>query len=106
MSEQEAPQGREISMEEYEKFRDNYNKATDKVKASVKAVRFDFGTAYNWIRKYRQIGVEFVVRDVVLDDGKASKALLISNKLGDIVGAFEFGHPCPPFCNSTITGLE
>ncbi len=105
MSEQEVPKGREISMEEYEKYRDNYNKATEKVKASVKAVRFDFGLVSGWIRKFRHLGAEFCVRDVVLDDGTASKALVISDKLGDIVGAFEFGHPCPPFCNDQIKGL-
>lgn len=104
--EQETPQGREISMEEYERFRDQHGNATEKVRASVKAVRFDFGRVSTFVRKYSTVGVEFVVRDVIMDDGTASKALLVSDESGVIVGAFEFGRPCPPFCNTEINGLE
>ena len=101
MSEQKNPKGREMSVAEFHKCKDSQNQT----EATVKGVRFGLHEVANWISKYRSIGNELAIRDVVVD-GQASKAMVISNDMGDIVTAFEFGTPCPPFCNNTITGLE
>ncbi len=95
---QELPKGREISMEEYARFKKQYDESTEKIKATVNGSTFDFAAFYRWLRKYSKAGKYFATKSVVLDDGSASTALVIVNDLGDVIGAFEFGSPCPPFC--------
>ena len=100
--EKEESRGKEMSLAEFQRCKTSHN-ANSK---NVKAVRFGYEEVLFWVMKYSKIGSEFAIRDVVLDDGQASKAMVISNDMGDIIAAFEFGKPCPPFCNTTITGLE